>query len=156
MMYSFTHYNLFYACQSHYTGTSSCAPPPKRITRSDVIARTMLENVLCDVGRPWEQPITVGVSASRGTARKIPALRSTDVFWPWPLIRRDFLQPVWKQQFLFKLFRHKEERRMEYMRRIGFTEQYRQYYLDQLRISLVRCIVFQKFIALCNLCPLLV
>jgi hypothetical protein len=105
---------------------------------------------------PWEQLITVGVNANLGTARKIRALRSTDVFWPWQLICRDFLQPVWKQQVLFKLFRRTEERRMEHMSRIGFTKQYRQYYLNQLKISLVRCIVFQQFIACCNLCPLLV
>ena len=53
-------------------------------------------NVLCEVGRPWEQPLPKAVSDNRGKARKIPALRDTDVFWPWPLIRRDFLQPVWK------------------------------------------------------------
>jgi hypothetical protein len=35
---------------------------------------------------------------------------------------------------------------MEYVRRIGFTKQYRQYYLDQLKISLVRCIVFKSLL----------
>ena len=100
-----------------YAGTSGRAAPSKRITRSDTVVCKMLKNVLCEVVRPWEQQIPKAVSDNRrGKARKIPALRDTDVFWPWPLIRRDCLQPVWKQQILFRIFRRRAARRIEKMR----------------------------------------
>lgn len=115
-------------------GTSIvCAPPPKRVTRSDMFARKMLENVLCDAYRPWEQPIPNAVSsAKRAKARKIPALRHSDVFWPWPLMSRDLLQPLWKQQHLFRLCRQNAESRMNYLRHFGFSEQQ---YLEQLKLA---------------------
>ena len=106
-----------------YAGTSGRAAPSKRITRSNTVVCKMLENVLCEVGLPWEPK---AVSDNRGKARKIPALRDTDVFWPWPLILRDILQPVWKQQILFRIFRrrrHRAEKHIEKMRLLGYTEQ---------------------------------
>jgi hypothetical protein len=110
-------------------GTSSGAPPSKRITCSDMFACKMLENMLCDVDRPWEQHISSNaVSANRGKARKIPALHPTGVFCPWQLFRRDVLQPVWKQQHLFSLCLQREERHMKCMHRISISEQ--QIYLD--------------------------
>lgn len=117
-----------------YAGTSGRAAPSKRITRSDAVVCKMLENVLCEVGRPWEQPSPKAVSDNRGKARKIPALRDTNVFWPWPLIRRDFLQPVWKQQILFRIYRRRAERRIEKMRLLGYTEQQYLEWLKQSRV----------------------
>ena len=118
-----------------YAGTSGCAAPSKRITRSDMVVCKMLDNVLCEVVRPWEQLIPKEVSYNRGKARKIPALRRTDVFGPLPLIRREFLQPVWKQQYLFRLFRRRAEKCIEKMRLIGCCKEQR--YLEWLKHSLV-------------------
>ena len=76
--------------------------------------------------------------ATRGEAKKIPALRPTDVYWPWQLKRADLALPVWKQQRLFRLNREYEERRMEGLHRLGFTKTNwldRQTYFAQLRIS---------------------
>jgi hypothetical protein len=57
---------------------------------------------------PGEEPrsgiYTAGPGA-RGKAKKIPALRPTDVYWLWPLKRADLSLPVWKQQRLFRLNR---------------------------------------------------
>ena len=119
-----------------YAGTSGRAAPSKRITRSYAVVCKMLENVLCEVGRPWEQPLPKAVSDNRRKARKIPALRDTDVFWPWPpaLIRCDCLQPVWKQQILFRIFRRRAEKRIEKMRLFCYTEQQ---YLERLKHSRV-------------------
>jgi hypothetical protein len=78
--------------------------PPKRITRGDTISRLMMESLRPDW--PGKEPssgiYTVG---ARGKAKKIPALRPTDVYWPWPLNRADLALPVWKQQLLFRIRR---------------------------------------------------
>ena len=123
-------------------GSSNCAAPSKRITRSDTLAIQMLNYVLCDIDRPWEQSIYSNtVSANRGKAKKIP---DTDVFWPWLLISRDLLQPLWKRQHLFRLCRQNAERHMNYLCHFGFSEQQ---YLDQLKLAHVRVFVFHVFIA---------
>ena len=79
-----------------------------------------------------------GNYGARGKAKKIPALRPTDVYWPWPLKRADLALPVWKQQRLFRLNREYEERRMEGLQGLGFTKTNwfdRQTYFAQLQIS---------------------
>jgi hypothetical protein len=102
--------NGLYSCvlQGHtYTLRSpdaSFARQNKRITRSDTLSRLMMESLRPDW--PGEEPssgiYTVG---ARGKAKKIPALRPTDVYWPWPLKRADLALPVWKQQLLFRIRR---------------------------------------------------
>ena len=52
-----------------YAGTSGRAAPSKRITRSDAVVCKLLENVLCEVGRPWEQPLPKAVSDNRGPGK---------------------------------------------------------------------------------------
>ena len=78
---------------------------PKRITRSDTVSRLMMESLRSDW--PGEVPSSgiYTAGATRGEAKKIPALRPTDVYWPWPLKRADLALPVWKQQRLFRLNR---------------------------------------------------
>ena len=97
----------------------------------------MMENLRFDW--PGEEPSSVNYTVSaRGKAKKIPALRPTDVYWPWPLKRADIALPVWKQQRLFRLNREYEERRMEYLHEVGFTKTNwldRQAYFTQLRLS---------------------
>jgi hypothetical protein len=77
---------------------------PKRITRSDTFSRLMMESLRSDW--PGEEPSSgIYTAGARGKAKKIPALRPTDVYWPWPLKRADLSLPVWKQQRLFRLNR---------------------------------------------------
>ena len=80
---------------------------PKRITRSDTVSRLMMESLRFDW--PGEEPssgiFTAGGTGARGKAKRIPALRPTDVYWPWPLKRADLALPVWKQQLLFRIKR---------------------------------------------------
>ena len=78
---------------------------PKSITRSDTFSRLMMESLRSDW--PGEVPSSgiYTAGATRGEAKKIPALRPTDVYWPWPLKRADLALPVWKQQRLFRLNR---------------------------------------------------
>ena len=115
-------------------GTSSRVAPYKPYTRSDTIACKMLENVLCDVDQPWDQAIpTASGRANRCKARKIPSLRRTDEFWPWPLVTRDFLQPLWKLQCLFRIFRNGQEMRIKSECGSG----HRQEYIDWLKKSRV-------------------
>jgi len=107
--------------------------PSKPKTRSDTAACKMLENGLCDVDRPWDKAILSSSGrANRGKARKIPSLRRTDEFWPWPLVTRDFIQPLWKLQYLFRIFRNREER---HIKRQGLGQQ--QEYIDWLKYSRV-------------------
>ena len=113
---------------------------PKRITRSDTVSRLMMESLRLDW--PGEQPssgiFTAGGTGAGGKAKKIPASRPTDVYWPWPLKRADLALPVWKQQRLFRLNREYEERRMEGLQGLGFTKTNwfdRQTYFAQLQIS---------------------
>ncbi len=91
----------------------------------------MLEIVLVEVDWPWDNDF----GAIRGKARKIPSLRDTNVCWPWPLIHRDLLRPVWKQQILFRLLRRREERRIEALRQFGYRLQ--RPYIDWLKNSRV-------------------
>jgi hypothetical protein len=75
---------------------------PKRITRSDTFSHLMMERLRSDW--PGEEPSSGNYTASvRSKAKKIPALRPTDVCWPRPLKRADLALPVWKQQRLFRL-----------------------------------------------------
>ena len=110
---------------------------PKRITRSDTLARLMMETLRFDW--PGEEPSSVNYTVSaRGKAKKIPALRRTVVYWPWPLKRADFALPVWKQQLLFRLRRGYEERCLECLHLFGFTKTNwldRQAYFTHLRLS---------------------
>ena len=100
----------------------------------------MMESLRLDW--PGEQPssgiFTAGGTGAGGKAKKIPASRPTDVYWPWPLKRADLALPVWKQQRLFRLNREYEERRMEGLQGLGFTKTNwfdRQTYFAQLQIS---------------------
>ena len=55
---------------------------------------------------PGEEPSSgIYTAGARGKAKKIPAVRPTDVYWPWPLTHADLALPVWKQQLLFRLKR---------------------------------------------------
>ena len=77
-------------------------------------------------------------AGARGKAKKIPALRPIDVYWPWPLKRADLALPVWKQQRLFRLNREYVESSLEDVHRMGFTKTNwldRQSYFAELRIS---------------------
>jgi hypothetical protein len=77
---------------------------PKSITRSDTFSRLMMESLRSDW--PGEVPSSgIYTAGARGEAKKTPALRPTDVYWPWPLKRADLALPVWKQQRLFRLNR---------------------------------------------------
>jgi hypothetical protein len=77
----------------------------KRITRGDTISRLMMESLRPDW--PGEEPSSgiYTVGAARGKVKKIPALRPSDAYWPWPLKRADLALPVWKQQLFFRLRR---------------------------------------------------
>jgi hypothetical protein len=62
-----------------YAGTSIvCAPLFKRVTCSNTVTFTckMLENVLCDAYRTWEQQIPNAVSANQSKAQQDPCLAS--------------------------------------------------------------------------------
>jgi hypothetical protein len=91
----------------------------------------MLEIVLVEVDPPWDNDF----GAIRGKARKISSLLDTDVCWPWALIHRNLLQPVWKQQILNRLLRRREKRRIEALHQFGYRLQ--RPYIDWLKNSLI-------------------
>ena len=53
----------------------------------------------------FDRPCWVQGTGFKAAGRKIPALRTSDPFWPFPITRDVYALPVWKHQMAFRINR---------------------------------------------------
>ena len=59
------------------------------------------DTLFSDFDRQWWVHGKVS-TGSKAAGRKIPSLRTSDPFWPFPITRDVYALPVWKQQMEFR------------------------------------------------------
>jgi hypothetical protein len=82
-----------------------CSNPLRKARLSfEEIKSLAWDTLFSDLDRPcWVQgKVSTG---SKAAGRKIPALRTSDPFWPFPITRDVDALPVWKQQVEFRINR---------------------------------------------------
>jgi len=71
--------------------------PSRPVVRPDCSPKLLMSHM--------SQQCWVQGTGSKAAGRKIPALRTSDPFWPFPITRDVYALPVWKHQMAFRINR---------------------------------------------------